>query len=102
MARKKVTEKRKHTPQRLCVACQEAAGKRGLIRVVRTADSVEIDLSGKLPGRGAYLHSRIDCWQKALESNLIARSLRTKVSAEAIQQLTQFSATLAESVSDNT
>jgi len=103
MAQKKVTKKRKHVPHRICIACREAAGKRGLIRIVRTADGVVVDLGGKLPGRGAYLHSRIDCWRIALETNLIGRALRTRVSAEATQKLKQFSTTLVETVmaSDN-
>lgn len=100
MARKKADgkhqEKQKHAPQRVCIACREAAGKRGLIRIVRTTGGVEIDLSGKMPGRGAYLHPRPDCWKNALETNRIGQSLRTKVSAEAIQKLETFSATLTE------
>ena len=47
----------KHVPQRTCIACRKVAGKRGLVRLVRTAEgNVEVDPSGKQAGRGAYLH----------------------------------------------
>ena len=41
---------------RTCVVSHEKCEKKDLIRVVRTTSGdIEIDLSGKLNGRGAYL-----------------------------------------------
>ncbi len=82
--------KRKHVPQRTCIACREVAGKRGLVRLVRTPEGVAIDATGKRAGRGAYLHEQRACWARALEGNLIARALRTKIDAETRQQLQAF------------
>jgi predicted RNA-binding protein YlxR (DUF448 family) len=66
----------KHIPQRTCVGCHEVHGKRQLIRVIRTPDGrVQIDPSGKRNGRGAYLHQRRSCWDKALKGAL-SRALR--------------------------
>ena len=51
-------------PQRTCVACRTVGGKRGLIRLVRRPDgSVAVDETGRLPGRGAYLCRKPECWQ---------------------------------------
>ena len=59
---------RKHIPQRTCVVCRETAAKRTLTRIVRTADDgVQVDLTGKRSGRGAYLCSQVSCWKTAVE-----------------------------------
>ncbi len=60
----------KHIPLRMCVGCREALAKRSLIRVVRGPDGIRIDPSGKASGRGAYLHDRRECWEKALRGAL--------------------------------
>ena len=62
--------KPKHIPQRTCVGCREVLPKRKLIRLVKTTEGVRIDLSGKLPGRGAYLHDQKSCWSRGLKGSL--------------------------------
>ncbi len=87
--------RRKHVPQRTCIACREIAGKRGLIRLVRTADGhVVIDLGGKQAGRGAYLHPDRACWSAALENRQVERALRTKLVAADRQALIAYMETL--------
>jgi predicted RNA-binding protein YlxR (DUF448 family) len=54
----KTTKRRgKHIPQRTCIGCREVLPKRNLIRVVRTPDGIQVDLTGKAAGRGAYIHA---------------------------------------------
>lgn len=67
----------KHVPVRTCVICRERDGKRALIRVVRTAEGVMVDPTGKVNGRGAYLCDKAACWQRALTSEALNRALRT-------------------------
>ena len=74
-------------PQRMCIACRESDGKRALIRLVRVADGVVLDETGKRAGRGAYVHPQINCWEKALTGSLIQKALRTKISAENLMTL---------------
>ena len=46
----------KKIPMRKCVATQEQCPKKELLRIVKTPQgTVEVDLTGKLNGRGAYL-----------------------------------------------
>ena len=78
---------KKHIPQRTCVACREVNEKRSLIRLVRTPDGVVIDTTGRLPGRGAYLHDSKECWEKALKRGVLARSLKTEISQENMEIL---------------
>lgn len=68
----------KHIPQRTCVGCHEILAKRTLTRIVRTATGLQIDKTGKLPGRGAYIHDQFNCWQKAIKGKL-ANALRTEM-----------------------
>lgn len=73
------SEKRrvKHVPQRTCIGCHTVKPKRELVRLVRTADNhVEIDLTGKKAGRGAYLHRERECWSEAFEKRAIERALK--------------------------
>jgi predicted RNA-binding protein YlxR (DUF448 family) len=71
----------KHTPQRTCVACRQVKAKRELVRLVRTSDgNIEIDVTGKKNGRGAYICPTIDCWEKALSGKHLERTLRLTLS----------------------
>ncbi len=77
----KSTRKPKHIPQRTCVGCRTVMPKRSLTRIVRTQDGVKIDPTGKLSGRGAYLHDLRGCWEKGLKGSL-ANALRTQISEQ--------------------
>jgi uncharacterized protein len=68
----------KHVPLRMCVGCREALAKRALVRVVRGQDGIRIDPGGKAAGRGAYVHDRRACWEKALRGGL-AQALRAEL-----------------------
>jgi predicted RNA-binding protein YlxR (DUF448 family) len=79
MSQKKTTQP-KHIPQRMCIGCREALAKRSLVRVVRGQDGIRIDPSGKASGRGAYVHDRRVCWEKAL-SGALAQALKSEIVA---------------------
>lgn len=88
-------EKTKHIPQRTCVGCKTVLAKRTLIRVVRRDDGVVVDLSGKLTGRGAYIHNRKSCWERALKGGL-ANALKTTLTTEDRQRLEEFMSNLPD------
>ena len=69
--------------------------KRALTRVVRQPGGVFIDLSGKMNGRGAYVHDRKSCWEKSLKGAL-ANALKVSLTAEDRQRLENFMASLPE------
>ncbi len=71
----------KHTPIRTCIGCRQAEGKRTFVRIVRTPQGVVVDPTGKLAGRGAYVHRSPTCWEAALKGNRIEQALRTKLTA---------------------
>ncbi len=97
MAQKSRGPKPKHIPQRTCIACRQVVGKRSLLRIVRTESGIVVDPSGKVAGRGAYLHPYQACWRAALRGNRLEQALRTRLSEENRQALLAYMATLPES-----
>ena len=78
-----MTSRPKHIPMRTCVACGRTTDKGDLVRVVRTPEGdITVDLSGKLSGRGAYVCRETTCWQRGLEKERIAHSLKTTLSPD--------------------
>jgi predicted RNA-binding protein YlxR (DUF448 family) len=92
---KKTVQRVKHIPQRTCVGCRTVMQKRQLIRIARSPDGVQVDLTGKLAGRGAYLHDRRSCWERGLKGAL-AHALKTELAAEERERLQAFMETLPE------
>jgi len=92
---KKTQKRTKHIPQRTCVGCRQVLAKRQLMRIVRTADGVKYDPTGKASGRGAYLHDQRSCWERAIKGGL-ARALKTELSDEDIQHLQAIMETLSD------
>jgi uncharacterized protein len=90
---KKPVQRVKHVPQRTCVGCREILPKRKMIRLVCTAEGVQIDPTGKLAGRGAYLHDRRECWERALKGAL-AHALKTTLTVDDRARLEEFMNTL--------
>lgn len=89
--------RRRHVPQRTCVACRQVDSKRELVRVVRTAsEGVQVDLTGKRAGRGAYVCPSRACWDRALRTSALARALKTTLSADDLARLAAFAATLPD------
>jgi uncharacterized protein len=91
--------RRKHVPMRTCVACRQIRGKRDLVRVVRTpAGTVQVDLTGKVAGRGAYLCRMRSCWDQALASHKLNGALKEPLSPVDTAVLAAFAATLPETL----
>lgn len=90
---KKPVQRVKHVPQRTCVGCREVLPKRQMIRVVRTAEGVKVDSTGKLAGRGAYLHDRYACWERGMKGAL-AHALKTNLTEDDRARLEEFMKTL--------
>ena len=78
----------KKIPQRQCMGCRERMDKRALIRVVRTPEgNVQLDFSGKLNGRGAYICPKAECLKKAQKSKALDRSLEVTIPDEVYARL---------------
>ena len=89
------TTKVKHIPERSCIACRSKKEQRDLIRLVCSKTGVEIDPKGKAPGRGAYLCSKLECWESGIGQNRLDHALRTKISGENRKSLIEYARALA-------
>ena len=69
--------------------------KRALLRLVRRPEGVQVDPTGKLAGRGAYLHNVRACWEKGLKGPL-AHALKVDLTPGDLDALREFMQTLPE------
>ena len=65
----------------MCVGCREEKTKREMLRIVRNAsgEDVQIDITGKAPGRGAYVCLNRACIMEAKKTNALSRALRVRI-----------------------
>jgi len=81
----------RHMPQRTCVACRKVRPKRQLIRLVCCPKGgIEVDTSGRMAGRGAYLCRAQQCWELGLKGGHLERALRTTLALEKREQLMRY------------
>ena len=75
-------------PLRQCLGCREMKSKRELIRVVRSPEGeVSLDLTGKKPGRGAYVCPEPGCLKRAIKTKALSRALGVQVPENIIDEL---------------
>lgn len=68
--------KKKKIPMRRCIASGEMMPKKELIRIVRNAEGVaQIDPTGKVNGRGAYITLEPSFVEKAWKGHLFEKQL---------------------------
>ena len=77
------------------MGCRTVLAKRTLTRIVRQPDGVFIDPSGKINGRGAYLHNQKSCWERGLKGAL-ANALKVSLTPEDRQRLENYMSSLPE------
>ena len=81
----------KAQPVRLCLGCREPKIKSEMLRVVRTGEgTIQIDLKGKISGRGAYVCKNRACIEKVIRSKALDRALGVSVSADITDSLNSF------------
>ena len=73
----------KQIPLRQCIGCREMKPKNSMVRIIKTPEDVIcLDATGKMNGRGAYLCNSASCYEKAVKSKGIERSLKTNIPQE--------------------
>jgi len=76
-------EKPRKFPERLCVGCNEMKPKRELVRVVKSPeDVISLDVTGKKPGRGAYVCRNTECFELAKKRRGFERTLKCKIDSD--------------------
>ena len=78
----------KRMPQRTCIGCRTQKNKKDLIRVVKNKDgNINIDRTGKMPGRGAYICDDVNCLEKAIKSKSLEKTFETNIDEEIYNNL---------------
>ena len=84
----------KKTPMRQCAGCGQMKPKKELVRLVRAPQkeegqppAVTLDLTGKKPGRGAYLCRDAQCLKQARKSRRLERAFSCKLPEEVYARL---------------
>lgn len=87
----------KHIPMRSCIVCRQSKDKSELLRVVRRPDgSVAIDMSGKEPGRGAYVCRNGDCMATAIKKRSLNRVFKQSLSQSVYDRLFDAATTIGD------
>ena len=75
-------------PERTCMGCNVKKPKKEFIRIVKSkTGEIDIDRTGKMPGRGAYICDNIECLEKLIKSKRLEKVFETKISEEIYEKL---------------
>lgn len=78
----------KKVPMRMCVACRNMKPKKELLRIVKNEDAqAQMDKTGRMPGRGAYVCASKACVSKAAKQKQLERALECSVSKELLEEI---------------
>lgn len=80
--------KNKKIPLRTCIVTKENLPKSELLRIVRTPDGdIEVDETGKLNGRGAYIKKDLGVLESLQKSKLLEKKLECKIPDGVYEQI---------------
>ena len=75
-------------PMRKCTGCNEMKPKKELVRVVRSPEGeISIDLTGKKPGRGAYVCHSAECLEKAKKAKRLEKAFSCVIPDEVFEKM---------------
>jgi len=78
----------KKVPLRKCLATNSVYPKGELFRVVKTPEGeVVLDITGKLNGRGAYIHQDKEAIELAKKSKCLQRALEAEIPDKVFEKM---------------
>lgn len=78
----------KHVPMRSCIVCRAQKDKSALVRLVRKSDgTVSVDMTGKEPGRGAYVCAEGSCKADLVKKRVLNKVFKQQVPQEVYESL---------------
>jgi uncharacterized protein len=78
-------------PLRSCVGCKVRVAKSSMLRLVAVGNGIVPDPHARQPGRGAYLHPSLACFELAQRRRAFPRALRVPGSLDATPLATYLS-----------
>ncbi len=81
-------KRQKKVPDRMCLGCRTIHPKKDMIRVVRSPENVySVDMTGKSPGRGAYICRSEECFRRAEKEHGFERAFKSRMEAAIYETL---------------
>ena len=78
----------KKVPLRKCMGCGEMKAKKELVRVVKSPEGeVSLDLTGRKPGRGAYVCHQAECLKIARKARRLEKTFSCQIPAEVYDRM---------------
>lgn len=75
----------KKIPMRMCTGCGEMKPKKELVRVVKAPSNgeqegkISLDLTGRKPGRGAYVCRNVECLKLARKARRLEKAFSCRI-----------------------
>lgn len=78
----------KQKPERTCIVCNIQNEKKELLRIVKSKEGIiEVDLSGKKNGRGAYICKKEECLNKLIKTKKLEKAFKQEISEEIYESI---------------
>ena len=75
-------------PLRMCTGCGEMKPKKELVRVVRSPEGeISLDMTGRKPGRGAYVCRSIECLRQARKARRFEKAFSCQIPEEVYDRM---------------
>lgn len=80
--------RQKKIPLRMCTGCGEMKPKKELVRVVKSPEGeINLDLTGRRPGRGAYVCKSAQCLRAARKARRFEKAFSCRIPDEVYNTL---------------
>ena len=78
----------KNEPKRTCIGCNQIKLKKELIRIVKDKQgNINVDKTGKLNGRGAYICDNKECLEKLKKSKRLEKTFEMSIDEKLYEEL---------------
>lgn len=78
----------KKKPERTCMGCNQQKEKKDLLRIVKSKEGIiEVDVTGKKNGRGAYICKSEECLNKIIKTKRLEKIFEKEISPEIYENI---------------
>jgi len=78
----------KKKPERTCIACNNKKDKQELLRIVKSKEGIiDVDISGKKNGKGAYICKNEECLNKLIKTKRLEKVFEKEIDIEIYENI---------------
>lgn len=75
---------------RKCIACRQTKNQYEMLRIAKINDELQLDLTYKLGGRGAYVCKNSNCINQVIKKRILNRAFKRDVGADIYSKLGEY------------